>query len=203
MTNTNTVYCNHTVRMTVCLCDYVSKDKSGVVPKEHKKVQKHSWSFGYSGMLPDPKQTNAMKSHLMVKWLGECVEALFFFNEFHFQTLLGLYMTLSLFFSSCPPQMLQYPLHAVIEMKEHLFDWASRAGVQWLSTLIPTQHVNALIFFFIISNLTVDLFAFVIPLLVFYLSFTAMIICTLRIFQSSKVKLRLSSFMMVYGIQMN
>ncbi|XP_016526787.1 wolframin isoform X2 [Poecilia formosa] len=129
------------------LLDRKGKDKAGVVPKEHKKVQKHSWSFDYSGMLPDAKHTNAMKSHLM---------------------------------------MLQYPLHAVIEMKEHLFDWASRAGVQWLSTLIPTQHVNALIFFFIISNLTVDLFAFVIPLLVFYLSFIAMIICTLRIFQSSK-----------------
>lgn len=82
--------------------------------------------------------------------------------------------------------MLQYPLHAVVEMKEHLVDWASRAGVQWLSTVIPTQHVNALIFFFIISNLTVDLFAFVIPLLVFYLSFISMIICTLRVFQSSK-----------------
>ncbi|XP_028259430.1 wolframin [Parambassis ranga] len=83
-------------------------------------------------------------------------------------------------------RMLQYPLHALIEMKEHLVDWASRAGVQWLSTIIPTQHVNALIFFFIISNLTVDLFAFVIPLLVFYLSFISMIICTLRVFQSSK-----------------
>uniref|UniRef100_A0A3P9LY09 Wolfram syndrome 1a (wolframin) n=1 Tax=Oryzias latipes TaxID=8090 RepID=A0A3P9LY09_ORYLA len=82
--------------------------------------------------------------------------------------------------------LLQYPLHVVVEMKEHLIDWASRAGVQWLSTIIPTQHVNALIFFFIISNLTVDLFAFVIPLLVFYLSFISMIICTLRVFQSSK-----------------
>lgn len=84
-------------------------------------------------------------------------------------------------------QMLQYPLHVIVEMKEHLVDWTSRAGVQWLSTVIPTQHVNALIFFFIISNLTVDLFAFVIPLLVFYLSFISMIMCTLRIFQSSKV----------------
>ncbi|XP_034401294.1 wolframin [Cyclopterus lumpus] len=82
--------------------------------------------------------------------------------------------------------VLQYPLHGIIEMKEHLVDWASRAGVQWLSTVIPTQHVNALIFFFIISNLTVDLFAFVIPLLVFYLSFVSMIICTLRVLQSSK-----------------
>ncbi|XP_029353158.1 wolframin [Echeneis naucrates] len=82
--------------------------------------------------------------------------------------------------------MLEYPLHAAVDMKEHLVDWASRAGVQWLSTVIPTQHVNALIFFFIISNLTVDLFAFVIPLLVFYLSFISMIICTLRVFQSSK-----------------
>lgn len=84
-------------------------------------------------------------------------------------------------------QILQYPLHGIVEMKEHLVDWASRAGVQWLSTVIPTQHVNALIFFFIISNLTVDLFAFVIPLLVFYLSFISMIICTLRVLQSSKV----------------
>ncbi|XP_077936139.1 wolframin [Gasterosteus aculeatus] len=82
--------------------------------------------------------------------------------------------------------VLQYPLHGIVEMKEHLVDWASRAGVQWLSTIIPTQHVNALIFFFIISNLTVDLFAFVIPLLVFYLSFISMIICTLRVLQSSK-----------------
>ncbi|XP_040002827.1 wolframin [Xiphias gladius] len=82
--------------------------------------------------------------------------------------------------------MLEYPLRSVVEMKEHLVDWASRAGVQWLSTIIPTHHVNALIFFFIISNLTVDLFAFVIPLLVFYLSFISMIICTLRVFQSSK-----------------
>ncbi|XP_067298897.1 wolframin [Pseudorasbora parva] len=81
---------------------------------------------------------------------------------------------------------LQYPLHAIIEMKEHLVDWASRAGVQWLSTIIPTQHVNALIFFFIISNLTIDLFAFAIPLLIFYLSFISMAICTLRVFQSSK-----------------
>ncbi|XP_024914618.1 wolframin isoform X3 [Cynoglossus semilaevis] len=82
--------------------------------------------------------------------------------------------------------MLQYPLHTFMDAKEHLVDWASRAGVQWLSTIIPTQHVNALIFFFIISNLTVDLFAFVIPLLVFYLSFISMIICTLRVFKSSK-----------------
>ncbi|CAL8289941.1 unnamed protein product [Arctogadus glacialis] len=83
--------------------------------------------------------------------------------------------------------MLQYPLHIVMGVKEHLVDWASRAGVLWLSTIIPTQHVNALIFFFIISNLTVDLFAFVIPLVVFYMSFISMIFCTLRVFQRSKM----------------
>ncbi|XP_062244815.1 wolframin isoform X1 [Platichthys flesus] len=82
--------------------------------------------------------------------------------------------------------ILQYPLNTILDMKGALVDWASRAGVQWLSTVIPTHHVNALIFFFIISNLTVDLFAFVIPLLVFYLSFISMIICTLRVLQSSK-----------------
>lgn len=82
-------------------------------------------------------------------------------------------------------QLLKFPLHALLEIKEHLIDWASRAGMQWLSALIPTHHVNALIFFFIISNLTIEFFICVIPLLVFYLSFFSMVICTLRVFQAS------------------
>ncbi|XP_068570922.1 wolframin isoform X2 [Cebidichthys violaceus] len=83
-------------------------------------------------------------------------------------------------------KLLKFPLFALLEIKEHLIDWASRAGMQWLSALIPTHHVNALIFFFIISNLTIEFFIFLIPLLVFYLSFFSMIICTLRVFQNSK-----------------
>lgn len=80
-------------------------------------------------------------------------------------------------------QLLKFPLYALLEIKEHLIDWASRAGMQWLSALIPTHHVNALIFFFVISNLTVEFFIFIIPLLIFYLSFFSMVICTLRVFQ--------------------
>ncbi|KPP62366.1 wolframin-like [Scleropages formosus] len=83
-------------------------------------------------------------------------------------------------------KVLKYPLHAITEIKEHLIDWASRAGMQWLSAIIPTHHVNALLFFFIISNLTIDFFAFIIPLVIFYLSFISMVICTLRVFQNSK-----------------
>ena len=79
--------------------------------------------------------------------------------------------------------MLKFPLHALLEIKEHLINWASRAGMQWLSALIPTHHINALIFFFIISNLTIDFFIFLIPLLIFYLSLFSMVICTLRVFQ--------------------
>lgn len=86
----------------------------------------------------------------------------------------------------CFHQLLKFPLYALLEIKEHLIDWASRAGMQWLSALIPTHHVNALIFFFIISNLTIEFFIFIIPLLVFYLSFFSMVICTLRVFQASK-----------------
>ncbi|KAM3612548.1 uncharacterized protein V6R79_010085 [Siganus canaliculatus] len=83
-------------------------------------------------------------------------------------------------------KLLKFPLYALLEIKEHLIDWASRAGMQWLSALIPTHHVNALIFFFIISNLTIEFFIFIIPLLIFYLSFFSMVICTLRVFQNSK-----------------
>lgn len=97
-----------------------------------------------------------------------------------FQTLMFLTLS-SLWF----PQLLKFPLYALLEIKEHLIDWASRAGMQWLSALIPTHHVNALIFFFIISNLTIEFFIFLIPLLVFFLSFFSMVICTLRVFQVS------------------
>ncbi|RXM35601.1 Wolframin [Acipenser ruthenus] len=83
-------------------------------------------------------------------------------------------------------KIIKYPLHAIMEVKEHLIDIASKAGMHWLSTIIPTHHINALIFFFIISNLTIDFFAFVIPLVIFYLSFVSMLICTLKVFQNSK-----------------
>ncbi|KAL2089189.1 hypothetical protein ACEWY4_016088 [Coilia grayii] len=83
-------------------------------------------------------------------------------------------------------KLLKFPLHAVLEIKEVLIDWASRAGMQWLSALIPTHHVNALVFFFIISNLTLDFFLLAVPLVVFYLAFVSMVICTLRVFQDSR-----------------
>lgn len=87
-----------------------------------------------------------------------------------------------------PPslQVVKFPLHAIMEIKEHLIDMASRAGMHWLSTIVPTHHINALIFFFIISNLTIDFFAFFVPLVVFYLSFVSMVICTLKVFQDCK-----------------
>ncbi|KAM9678864.1 wolframin isoform 1-T2 [Trichechus inunguis] len=83
-------------------------------------------------------------------------------------------------------KVVKYPLHAVMEIKEYLIDVASKAGMHWLSTIVPTHQLNALLFFFIISNLTVDFFAFCIPLVVFYLSFVSMVICTLKVFQDSR-----------------
>lgn len=88
--------------------------------------------------------------------------------------------------TDCRPQVMKYPLHAIMEVKEYLIDMASRAGMHWLSTIAPTHHINALLFFFIISNLTIDFFAFLVPLVVFYLSFVSMVICTLKVFQDSK-----------------
>ncbi|XP_074131049.1 LOW QUALITY PROTEIN: wolframin [Sminthopsis crassicaudata] len=83
-------------------------------------------------------------------------------------------------------RVVKYPLHAIMEIKEYLIELASKAGMHWLSTIVPTHHINALVFFFIISNLTLEFFAFLIPLVVFYLSFVSMVICTLKVFQDSK-----------------
>ncbi|XP_053314238.1 wolframin [Spea bombifrons] len=83
-------------------------------------------------------------------------------------------------------KIMKYPLHVITELKEYLIDAASKAGMHWLSTIVPTHHINALIFFFIISNLTIEFFSFFIPLVIFYLSFISMVICTLKVFQDSK-----------------
>ncbi|XP_077157820.1 wolframin isoform X2 [Paroedura picta] len=83
-------------------------------------------------------------------------------------------------------RVIKYPLHAIMDLKEQLIEIASKAGMHWLSTIVPTHHINALLFFFIISNLTIDFFAFFIPLVIFYLSFISMVICTLKVFQDSK-----------------
>ncbi|KAM3831834.1 wolframin isoform 1-T1 [Vipera latastei] len=83
-------------------------------------------------------------------------------------------------------KIIKYPLHAIMEIKEHMIEVASKAGMHWLSTIVPTHQINALVFFFILSNLTIDFFAFFIPLVVFYLSFVSMVICTLKVFQDSK-----------------
>ncbi|CAM2113520.1 unnamed protein product [Caretta caretta] len=52
-------------------------------------------------------------------------------------------------------KVVKYPLHAIMEIKEYLIDIASKAGMHWLSTIIPTHHINALIFFFIIKGMKV------------------------------------------------
>uniref|UniRef100_G3Q170 Wolfram syndrome 1b (wolframin) n=1 Tax=Gasterosteus aculeatus TaxID=69293 RepID=G3Q170_GASAC len=48
-------------------------------------------------------------------------------------------------------KLLKFPLFALLEIKEHLIDWASRAGMQWLSALIPTHHVNCGCFRWVIA----------------------------------------------------
>lgn len=52
-------------------------------------------------------------------------------------------------------KVVKYPLHAIMEIKEYLIDVASKAGMHWLSTIVPTHHINALIFFFIIDRKSV------------------------------------------------
>ncbi|XP_007954501.1 wolframin [Orycteropus afer afer] len=83
-------------------------------------------------------------------------------------------------------KVVRYPLHTIMEIKEYLIDVASKAGMHWLSTIVPTHHLHALLVFFVLSNLTIDFFAFCIPLVVFYLSFLSMVICTLKVFQDSR-----------------
>nr|XP_032807882.1 wolframin-like isoform X1 [Petromyzon marinus]XP_032807883.1 wolframin-like isoform X1 [Petromyzon marinus] len=83
-------------------------------------------------------------------------------------------------------KLMQYPLQAVLEVKDYVVEMASKVGMQWLQAALPLNQINTIIFFFILSSLTIDFLGFIIPLIIFYLAFVSMVICTLRVVQLGK-----------------
>ncbi|XP_032830375.2 wolframin isoform X3 [Petromyzon marinus] len=83
-------------------------------------------------------------------------------------------------------KLLRYPLGALLDAKEQALEAASRAGLHWLQAALPTQQLNALLVFLVVSRLTLDFFALAVPLAVFALAFATMVVCTLKVFQSGR-----------------
>lgn len=65
-------------------------------------------------------------------------------------------------------------------------DTAGTQGCLWLRSIIPTNQIYMLVVFFLYSLISLDVVLWILPLLVFYVSFITMMVCTMQMFYGKK-----------------
>ena len=63
---------------------------------------------------------------------------------------------------------------------------ASKQGMRWLMTLIPTSQIHMLLVFFLYSLLSLNIITTVVPLFIFYMAFLTMVVCSLQMLYGRK-----------------
>uniref|UniRef100_A0A8C4QQJ6 Wolframin n=1 Tax=Eptatretus burgeri TaxID=7764 RepID=A0A8C4QQJ6_EPTBU len=81
-------------------------------------------------------------------------------------------------------KLLSYPFSTLIEAKNYLMETVCNMGTRWIKAALPLNQINTIIFFFMISTFTIDFLGFIVPLLIFYLAFGAMVSMHLKVFFS-------------------
>ncbi|XP_067649362.1 wolframin-like isoform X2 [Haliotis asinina] len=80
----------------------------------------------------------------------------------------------------------RYPRQTFTSVLDQVLEYSSQEGLNWVVSLIPTNQLYVLGLLFVYSFITPDFMFFFIPLFIFYLSFAAIIICTLQMFYKKK-----------------
>ena len=89
----------------------------------------------------------------------------------------------------CFFQLTKYPGKTVSVLTEQVLETASKRGMSFLLSLIPTHQVHMLLVFFLYSILSIQLVLSIVPVFLYYISFFTMIICTMQMFYAKR-KLR-------------
>ncbi|XP_041366241.1 wolframin-like [Gigantopelta aegis] len=83
-------------------------------------------------------------------------------------------------------RILKYPKQTVSVIIDQALEFSSKEGMNWVISLIPTNQLYLLGLLFIYSFLTPAFLLFLVPLCIFYLSFTALVMSTLQMFYKKK-----------------
>ncbi|RUS92129.1 hypothetical protein EGW08_000153 [Elysia chlorotica] len=79
-------------------------------------------------------------------------------------------------------KVLVYPRETAKVLLDRSLEYASKEGLSLITSLIPTNQIYVLAMVFAYGYLKAELFLLVIPLLVFFISFLALVIATLQMF---------------------
>ncbi|ELT98538.1 hypothetical protein CAPTEDRAFT_205743 [Capitella teleta] len=80
----------------------------------------------------------------------------------------------------------KYPTMTLAWIANYTVDAAGSQGRVWLYSMIPTHQIYMLLVFFVYSLISLDVILWVLPLLMFYISFIVMLVCTLQMLYGKK-----------------
>ncbi|PFX28412.1 wolframin-like isoform X1 [Stylophora pistillata] len=90
-------------------------------------------------------------------------------------------------------KIVQFPQQSLESAKHFLLVKISKEGSSFLKSLIPTSQIYMLFLLYIYSNLTGDFLWFLVPLVVFYISFISMVVFSLQMFYGREALRKLQS----------
>lgn len=77
---------------------------------------------------------------------------------------------------------MKFPEQSLESVKHYILVKISKEGSSFLKSLIPTSQIQMLVLLYIYSQLTADFLWFLVPLVVFYISFLSLVVFSLQMF---------------------
>ncbi|XP_050388379.1 wolframin [Patella vulgata] len=83
-------------------------------------------------------------------------------------------------------KFVKFPRQTAGVMMDHVLEYSSKEGMNWVVSLIPTNQIYLLALLFVYSYITPKFLFFFIPLFIFYLSFASLTISSMQMFYKRK-----------------
>ncbi len=71
-------------------------------------------------------------------------------------------------------------------LSDHAIEITGKQGMTWVRSLIPTNQIYMLLVFFLYSLISAQVILWFLPLLVFYIAFVTMVVCTMQMFYTKR-----------------
>jgi len=77
---------------------------------------------------------------------------------------------------------MKFPEQSLESVKHYILVKISKEGSSFLKSLIPTSQIQMLVLLYVYSQLTADFLWFLVPLVIFYISFLSLVVFSLQMF---------------------
>lgn len=88
---------------------------------------------------------------------------------------------------------MKFPQQSLESAKHFILVKISKKGSSFLKSLIPTSQIQMLFLLYIYSHLTGDFLWFLVPLVIFYISFLSLVVFSLQMFHGREALRQLKS----------